>query len=59
MEEINFTPETTPSKPVVHPIDATKCHNLKEMGILINAMGLAMTIEYAEERGLSHLLILE
>jgi|TARA_B110000977_G_scaffold154873_1_gene196930 hypothetical protein len=55
MKEINFTPETTPTPPTVYPIDATKA-TLEEMGVLFNALGIAMTIEYAKERGLEHLL---
>ena len=42
-------------EPTVYPVDATKA-SLEEMGILFNALGIAMTVEYAEERGLSHLL---
>ena len=44
-------------QPEVFPIDATKCNNLKEMGILLNALGLAMTKEYATANGLEHLLV--
>jgi hypothetical protein len=53
MEEINFTPQ---EQPTVYPVDATKATTLEEMGILFNALGIAMTIEYAKERGLEHLL---
>ena len=53
MEEINFNP--TP-EPKVYPIDATKAKSLEEIGVLFNALGIAMTKEYAEERGLSHML---
>ena len=42
-------------EPTVYPIDATKA-TLEEMGILFNALGIAMTEEYAKERGLEHLL---
>ena len=42
-------------EPTVYPVDATKA-TLEEMGILFNALGIAMTVEYAEERGLEHLL---
>ena len=42
-------------EPTVYPVDATKA-SLEEMGILFNALGIAMTVEYAKERGLSHLL---
>ena len=48
-----------PEQPTVYPIDATKCNDIKEIGILLNALGMAMTKEYAEANGLSHLLILE
>ena len=43
--------------PVVYPVDATKAKSIEEMGILFNALGIAMTEEYAKERGLEHLLI--
>lgn len=46
-------------QPVVYPIDATKCKSIKEVGLLMNALGLAMTKEYAEANKLSHLLIEE
>ena len=42
--------------PVVYPVDATKAKSIEEMGILFNALGIAMTVEYAKERGLEHLL---
>ena len=41
--------------PIVYPVDATKA-TLEEMGVLFNALGIAMTVEYAKERGLEHLL---
>ena len=43
-------------QPEVFPIDATKCKSLEEVGMLLNALGLAMTKEYAEQNGLTHLL---
>ena len=49
---------TTPEQPKVYAVDATKA-TLEEMGILFNALGIAMTKEYAAEQGLEHLLILE
>ncbi len=55
MEEINFTPEQD-NKPSVFPIDARKCKSLEEMGLIINALGMAMTKEFATENGLEHLL---
>ena len=50
--------QETQQQPVVFPVDATKA-TLEEMGILFNALGIAMTEEYAAERGLTHLLIKE
>ena len=44
------------NKPEVFPIDARKCQSLEEMGLLINALGMAMTRDFAEEQGLTHLL---
>jgi len=58
MEEINFTPEQE-IKPEVFPIDARKCQSLEEMGLLLNALGLAMTKEFSVEHGLEHLLQIE
>ena len=58
MEEINFTPEQE-IKPAVFPIDARKCQSLEEMGLLLNALGMAMTKEFAVEQGLEHLLQIE
>ena len=55
MEEINFTPEQK-IKPAVFPIDARKCKSLEEMGLIINALGMAMTKEFDAEQGLEHLL---
>ncbi len=46
-------------QPEVFPIDATKCQSLEEVGMLLNALGLAMTKEYAEQNGLTHLLKIE
>ncbi len=48
--------ELVKPEPTVYPVDATKAKSLEEMGILFNALGIAMTIEYAKERGLEHLL---
>jgi len=46
-------------QPEVFPIDATQCKSLEEVGMLLNALGLAMTKEYAEQNGLTHLLKVE
>ena len=45
-----------PEQPEVFPIDATKCQSLEEMGMLLNALGMAMTKEYATANNLEHLL---
>ena len=55
MSETNFQP--VQEQPVVYPVDATKA-TLEEMGILFNALGIAMTREYAAERGMEHLLVI-
>ena len=52
---MEWNPNQT-EQPVVYPIDATKAKSLEEMGVLFNALGIAMTVEYAKERGLEHLL---
>ena len=55
--DMGFTAE--PTQPTVYPVDATQCRDIKEMGMLMNALGLAMTKEYAEANGLMHLLKIE
>ena len=57
-ENFSFT-EQPKQEPVVFPVDATKAKSLEEMGILFNALGIAMTVEYAEQMGLQHLLKME
>lgn len=54
MSEYNLVPK----QPEVFPIDASKCNDLREMGILLNALGMAMSEQYAKENGLEHLLTL-
>ena len=51
----NFNPEQ--EQPVVYPVDATRA-TLEEMGVLFNALGIAMTLSYAKERGMEHLLVI-
>ena len=51
--------ELVKPEPTVYPVDATKAKSLEEMGILFNALGIAMTKEYAEQMGLQHLLKME
>lgn len=46
-------------QPQVYPVDATRCQTVQEMGILFNAIGMAMTKEFAEQNNLTHLLIEE
>ncbi len=55
MSEFTFTPEKE-EEPTVYPVDATKATSILDMAILFNALGIAMTLEYARERGLEHLL---
>jgi len=55
MSEFNYTP-VQKEEPTVYPIDATKATSIQEMGVLFNALGIAMTKEYAEQMGLLHLL---
>ena len=43
-------------QPVMYSVDASKCKSVKELGMLLNALGLGMTKEYADENGLTHLL---
>jgi hypothetical protein len=57
--EGSFSEVGQPEQPVVYPVDATKCKSLKEMGVLFNALGIAMTKEYAEQMGLQHILKVE
>jgi len=44
-------------QPEMFLVDATKAKSLEEMGIMLNALGLAMSEEYAKENGLEHLLV--
>lgn len=55
----NIFDTVTPEQPVVYPVDATKAKSIQELGVLFNALGIAMTVEYAKERGLEHLLNIE
>lgn len=50
---------TQVEQPKMYAIDATKVRNVEEVGMLLNALGLAMTKEYAEANNLTHLLIEE
>ena len=54
--ENEYTLVQEENKPEVFPIDARKCQSLEEMGLIINALGMAMTKEFAAENGLEHLL---
>ena len=57
MEVVKGTLDGQPvEQPVVYPIDATKCQSLEEVGMLLNALGMAMTREYAKQNNLEHLL---
>ena len=57
--ETEYTLVQEENKPEVFPIDARKCKSLEEMGLIINALGMAMTKEFAAENGLEHLLQIE
>ena len=52
MSDFNLVQE----KPEVFSVDARKCKSLEEMGLLINALGIAMTKEFAAENNIEHLL---
>ena len=47
----------TPVQPTMYNMDARKCKSFEEMGILINAIGLQATEEFAKEWNLEHLLV--
>lgn len=51
--------EVQPVQPTVYPVDATRCTSIQEMGILFNAIGMAMTEEFAQQNNLTHLLVKE
>lgn len=55
---MEFNPEQAP-QPTMYTVDATKAQSIEELGILLNALGLGMTKEYADEHGLTHLLKIE
>ena len=55
--KINNMEQVQQEQPVVYPVDATKCKSVEEMGMLLHALGLAMTKEYAEANNLMHLLV--
>ena len=55
---MEFNPEQ-PEQPQMYGVDATKAKSIKELGTLLNALGLGMTKEYAEVNGLTHLLKIE
>lgn len=57
--ELDLNEMTSIPEPTVYPVDATKAKTLEEMGILFNALGIAMTKEYAEKMGLQHMLKIE
>lgn len=55
MEVVNFTPEK-PEPPKVFPIDTSKIKDLEDVKTLLSVMGIAMTVQFAEEHNLSHLI---
>ena len=46
-------------QPTMYMIDATKCKSIEEMGMLFNALGIAVSMEYAKENNMEHLLVQE
>lgn len=59
MENQNFDynlAEQAPQPPTVYPVITNNIKDLEDVKKLLNALGLAMTKEYAEENGLSHLI---
>ena len=58
METIKGTLDgTQPEQPTMYMIDATKCKSIEEMGQLFNALGIAVSMEYAKENNMEHLLV--
>ena len=55
METVQGNLELQEVQPAVFAIDATKCQSIEEIGMLLNALGLGMTKEFAEENNLTHL----
>jgi hypothetical protein len=50
------TYQLTQDKPM-YPIDARKCQSVEELGLLFNVLGIAVTEEFAEQNGITHLMI--
>jgi len=44
-------------QPEILPIDATKAQSIEEIGILLNALGLGMTADFAKKNKLEHMLV--
>ena len=55
---MEFNPEQT-EQPKLYSVDASRVKSIEELGTLLNALGLGMTMEYAEANGLTHLLVIE
>ena len=55
---MEYNPEQT-EQPQMYGVDAAKAQSIEELGMLLNALGLGMTKEYAEVNGLTHLLKIE
>ena len=49
-------PKLQPQQPKVYPIDCSKIESLDDVKKLLDVLGLAMTPNFAEENGLSHLI---
>ena len=50
-------PSSETQQPTMYNLDATKVRNFTEVGILINAIGLQATEEFAKTYNLEHLLV--
>lgn len=55
MDEL-VKPQEPQEQAEMFQVDATKAKNLEELGIIFNALGIAMTKEYAKENNLEHML---
>jgi len=44
-------------QPEILEIDCTKAKSVEELGLLLNALGLGMTADFAKNNNLEHLLV--
>jgi hypothetical protein len=45
------------NQPEMISIDCTQCKSIKELGMLMNGLGLAVTEEWAKQNNLEHILV--